>query len=67
MNGCLQGNTLLWILIILLILGQNGNVFHSSALSGCGIPVLIALGYCMYKNGTLANILNGNSCGCNNT
>lgn len=67
MNCCLQGNSCLWILIILLILGSSGNVFNSSVLSGCGLPILIALGYCAYKNGTLATIFGGNGgCGCNN-
>lgn len=65
MNSCLNGS--LWLLIILLILGSN--VLNSRALSGCGWPLLIALAYCMYKNGTLGEILgrfglNG-GCGCN--
>ena len=64
MNSILQGNGL-WILIILLLLGSNGNVFNSSVFTGCGWPFLIALGYCMLKNGTLNSIF-GNGCGCNN-
>lgn len=69
MNCCLQGNSCLWILIILLILGTCGNVFSSSAFSGCGWPVLAALAYCMCKNGTLSSIFGrfggGCDCGCN--
>ncbi len=66
MNSCLQGNGILWILIILLILGTSGNVFNSSVFSGCGWPILLALGYCLYRNGTLSTIFGGNGCGCNN-
>ncbi len=66
MNSFLQGNGL-WILIILLLLGSNGNVFNSSVFTGCAVPFLIALGYCMLKNGSLCSILgNGCGCGCNN-
>ncbi len=61
----MNGN-ILWILIILLILGSSGNVFNSSVFSGCGIPFLVALLYCTYKNGTLGNIFGGCGCGCNN-
>ena len=67
MNCCLQGNSCLWILIILLILGTCGNVFSSSVFSGCGWPMLAALAYCMCKNGTLGALLNrigGCGCGC---
>ncbi len=66
MNSCLQGNSCLWILIILLILGTCGNVFNSSVFTGCGLPILIALLYCMWRNGTLRTILGGCGCGCNN-
>ena len=71
MSCCLQGNSLLWILIILLILSSNGcGVFSSRALTGCGWPLLAALAYCMCKNGTLSSLLNriggGCGCGCNN-
>ena len=65
MNSCLQGNGCLWILIVLLILGTCGNVFNSSVFTGCGLPILIALVYCMWRNGTLRTILGG-GCGCNN-
>ncbi len=66
MNCWLQGNGCLWILIILLILGTCGNVFSSSAFTGCGWPILIALIYCLHKNGTLASLFPGMCCG-NNT
>ena len=55
----------LWILIILLILGTSGNVFNSSVFTGCGLPVLLALLYCMYRNGTLRTLFGG--CGCGNS
>lgn len=65
MNCFLQGNSCLWILIILLILGTCGNVFSSCAFTGCGWPLLAALAYCMCKNGTLKSIFcGGNGCGC---
>ena len=67
--NCWNGNSLLWILIILLILGTCGaNVLSSRAFSGCGWPILAACAYCLCKNGTLSEILNrlgGGSCGCN--
>lgn len=65
MNCCLQGNSCLWILIILLVLGTN--VLSSSALTGCGWPFLVALAYCAGKNGLLSSCFGRNSgCGCNN-
>ena len=67
MNSCFGGNSCLWILIILLILGTCGNVFSSSAFRGCGWPLLAALVYCMCKNGTLQSLASsvcGDSCGC---
>ena len=71
MNTCSNGNSCLWVLIIALILGNYGtNVLNSRALSGCGLPILVALLYCMCKNGTLSEIAskfglgNGNGCGC---
>lgn len=60
----MNNNSILWILIILLILGSSGNVFNSSVFSGCGLPILLALGYCLYRNGTLGNLFS-NGCGCN--
>lgn len=69
MNSCLSGNSCLWILIIALILGSNGtNLLNSRALTGCAWPFLVALAYCLCKNGTLSRLLgsltNG-GCGCN--
>ena len=71
MNSCLGSNGCLWILIGLLILGSSGNnLLNSRALTGCGWPFLIALAYCLYKNGTLSALANrlglGGSCGCGN-
>ena len=67
---CLNSNSCLWTLIILLILGSCGlNVLSSRAFSGCGWPFLLALAYCLGKNGTLTNLTSrlggGNGCGCN--
>ena len=66
MNGCLNGNNSLWILIILLILGSN--VLSSRLFSGCGWPFALAGAYCLGKNGTtLGSLVNGlGGCGCNN-
>ncbi len=65
---CLNNNSCLWLLIILLILGTCGtNVLNSRIFSGCGWPVLVALAYCFGKNGTLGELasrLGGNGCGC---
>ncbi len=67
MNSCLSGNGLLWLLIILLILNNGGGLLNSSVLTGCGWPIALALGYCLYKNGTLGTIFGqNNGCGCNN-
>ncbi len=65
MNTSSNGNSCLWVLIIALILGSN--VLNSRALNGCGWPLLIALLYCMSKNGTLSEIASkfGIGCGCN--
>jgi len=67
MNSCLQGNSGLWILIILLILGIYGNVFSSNFFTGCGWPFLAALAYCLGKNGTLSSVFGRGTggCGCN--
>ena len=63
MNCCFTGNSTLWILIALLVLGSKNGVFCSNVFNGCGLPILIALLYCLYKNGTLAALLTP-SCGC---
>ena len=60
-------NSYLWILIILLILGTGSGLFSSSIFTGCGWPILVALVYCMIKNGTLfGGNRGGCGCGCNN-
>lgn len=64
MNCFLQGNSCLWILIILLILGSCSNVFNSSVFTGCGWPIVAALAYCMCKNGTLGALFGKDRCGC---
>ncbi|MBQ8885155.1 MAG: hypothetical protein IJY62_02125 [Clostridia bacterium] len=67
MNCCSQGhNTTLWILIALLVLGSKDGVFCEGIFSGCGLPIIIALLYCLYKNGTLSSLLTPScGCGCN--
>lgn len=62
MNCFSQGNTTLWILIALLVLGCKDGIFCSNVLSGCGLPIIVALLYCLYKNGTLSSILTPNCC-----
>lgn len=66
-NSCTTGNNGgLWILILALVLsGQNINL--ENLLDGCGTPLLLALLYCTYKNGSLGNLVNslfGNNCSC---
>lgn len=66
MNCCFSGNITLWILIALIVLGSKDGMFCSNVFSGCGLPILIALLYCLYKNGTLSAILTPScQCGCN--
>lgn len=63
-GGC---NSCLWILILLFIAASCNSDGIEGALSGCCTPVLIALIYSMWKNGTLGNLFCGNSnggCGC---
>ncbi|MBE5753025.1 MAG: hypothetical protein E7343_03030 [Clostridiales bacterium] len=58
MNCCTQNNGTLWILIALLVLtSKDGCCFGGNFLSGCSLPIIIALLYCLYKNGTLSSIL----------
>lgn len=66
-SGCGCGsNSCLWILILLLIAASCSGNGIESVLSGCCTPVLIALLYAMWKNGTLSSIFCGNNnCGCN--
>ena len=65
MNCCTTGNSYLWILIILFLLGTNSGAFTSSAFTGAGWPMLIAALYVLSKNGTLASIFNSIGA-CNN-
>ncbi|MBQ7323796.1 MAG: hypothetical protein IJW96_04460 [Clostridia bacterium] len=69
MNCCSQGNnTTLWILIALLILGSKDGFCNTNLFNGCGLPIIIALLFCLYKNGTLATLLTPAcppcNCGC---
>ena len=65
MTCCNQGNSTLWILIALLVLGSKDGIFCSNLFSGCGLPILVALLFCLYKNGTLSAILTPPcNCGC---
>jgi len=61
-------NSCLWILILLLLASAGSCGGLESVLSGSCTPILIALIYSMWKNGTLSSLLcgGGNSdCGCN--
>jgi hypothetical protein len=64
-GGC---NSCLWILILLLIAASCSGNGIEGVLSGSCTPVLIALIYTMWKNGTLSNLFcgnsNGNGCNC---
>ena len=67
-SGC-GSNSCLWILILLLIAsGCSGNGLES-VLAGSCTPILIALIYSMWKNGTLNSLFCGDNggcgCGCN--
>lgn len=61
-GGC--NNSCLWILILLLVASNYSDNGIEGVLSGSCTPVLIALIYTMWKNGTLRNILGGCGCGC---
>lgn len=65
MSCCNQGNATLWILIALLVLGSKDGAFSSSVMSGCGLPIMLALLFCLYRNGTLASLLTPSCGGCN--
>ncbi len=61
---CNQGNNVtLWILIALLVLGSKDGALCSGIFNGCGLPIIAALLFCLYRNGTLASILTP-SCNC---
>lgn len=67
-NNCgFSCNSSLWILLLALALCGK-SVCLDNLFSGCTTPFLLALAYCLGKNGTLSNLfggLCGNSCGCN--
>ncbi|MGN1061918.1 MAG: hypothetical protein ACI4RO_02205 [Candidatus Scatosoma sp.] len=64
MNCCNQGNNAtLWILIALFVLGGDG-CFGGGTFCGCTLPVIVALLYCLYKNGTLSAWLTPKNCCC---
>ena len=63
MNCCSQGNVTLWILIALLVLGTKDGSFCTNIFNGCGLPIVMALLFCLYKNGTLSSLLTP-PCGC---
>ncbi|MCH5142692.1 MAG: hypothetical protein J1G07_03140 [Clostridiales bacterium] len=58
-------NTCLWILILLLLTAGFTGSSLEDVLSGSCTPILLALIYSMWKNGTLSRMLCGN-CGNNN-
>ncbi|MBQ9728223.1 MAG: hypothetical protein IJV85_01365 [Clostridia bacterium] len=64
MNCCSQGNVTLWILIALLVCGSKDGSLGCGVFSGCGLPIIAALLFCLYRNGTLSAILTP-PCGCN--
>ncbi len=65
MNCCMQNNSTLWILIALVVLCSKDGCW-TNVFSGCSLPIIVALLYCLYKNGTLSNILTpSHNCCCN--
>ena len=66
MNCCNQGNNAtLWILIALFVLGSKDRFLNGGTLCACTLPVVAALLYCLYKNGSLAEWLTPRGgCGC---
>jgi len=63
MNCCSHGNSSLWILVAVLVLCNKDGSICGNLFSGCSLPIVIALLYCLYKNGTLSSLLTP-SCGC---
>lgn len=66
-SQCGGTNSCLWILIVLLLIAASSNCNGlEGVLSGSCTPILIALIYSMWKNGTLSKLLcgSGGSCGC---
>lgn len=68
MNIFGSNNIYLWLLIILLVTGSGNGCGNGGIFSGCGLPITLALVYCLTKNGTLDSIFGGgnssNGCGC---
>jgi hypothetical protein len=68
-SQCGGTNICLWILIILLIAASSTSGGLENVLSGSCTPILIALIYSMWRNGTLSSLFcgnnNGGGCGCN--
>ncbi|MBQ7369784.1 MAG: hypothetical protein IJW58_02270 [Clostridia bacterium] len=71
MNCCMQNNNncTLWILIALVVLCSKDSFSSCGIFNGCGLPIIVALAYCLYKNGTLGSLLTPScnpccSCGC---
>lgn len=63
-SNCGCNGSCLWILILLLVASNCSDNGIEGVLSGSCTPVLVALIYTMWKNGTLRNIFCGNDCGC---
>lgn len=65
--SCFGGNSCLWILILLLIASACSGNGLEGVLAGSCTPILIALIYSMWKNGTLNSLFCGcgeNKCNC---
>lgn len=60
----LEGNGCLWILILLLILFFSQSGALNDILGSSYLPVILAVAYCVCKNGGLCNLFGGG--GCNN-
>jgi hypothetical protein len=74
-TSCCAGNGTLWILILAFVLSDK-NFNLSNLFEGCGLPLLLALLFCMGRNGSLSNLIDslfgnnhnggcGCGCGCN--
>ena len=63
MNCCMQNNNCsIWILVALVVLCSKDGFSTCGLLNGCGLPIIIALLYCLYKNGTLSSLLTPQCC-----
>ena len=62
--GNFGGNGCLWILILLPILCCSQTGVLNNLLDSCYLPIILAIAYCVCKNGGLSNLFNGGSCGC---